>query len=89
MRRLVPSLVALAVLAAPLPAAAASCGELWYTRNAIYKSAGYCFKTARAIAAFGNAGCIYDAMGAVPLSRQQQATIGTIVQQERYQGCAP
>ncbi|HRY02252.1 MAG TPA: YARHG domain-containing protein, partial [Beijerinckiaceae bacterium] len=35
----------LLVGASVLPAYAQSCGELWYERNAIYKDAGYCFKT--------------------------------------------
>lgn len=82
-----PAIVALA-LALPLPAVAATCGELWYARNAVYKQAGYCFKTARAIRAFGNAGCIYDYEGAIPLSQQQRAYIANIVRQERYQGCS-
>jgi YARHG domain len=28
-------------------------------RNWIYKENGYCFKTPKAIKAFGNAGCLY------------------------------
>ena len=39
-------------------AQAQSCGELWYERNSIYKAAGYCSRTQRAISAFGNAGCV-------------------------------
>jgi len=48
-------------------AQAQSCGELWYRRNSIYRGAGYCFKTARAIRAFGNAGCSYDSEYSLPL----------------------
>jgi hypothetical protein len=33
-----------------------SCGELWHARNRIYARNGYCFKTPRAIAVFGE-GC--------------------------------
>lgn len=80
-------LAGLALALAPLPVQAASCGQLWYARNQIYKEAGYCFKTARAIQAFGNGGCQYDNMGAVPLGPGQRAAIADIVRQERYQGC--
>jgi len=31
-----------------------SCGQLWYARNAIYASKGYCFQTAAAQQAFPN-----------------------------------
>lgn len=77
--------------AAPLFAAsdaqAQSCGELWYQRNSIYKAAGYCFKTARAIRTFGNAGCGYDSEYALPLSPDQRGTIARIVRAERELGC--
>ena len=86
MKRFGLSVIAVALVAAT-PAAAASCGELWYARNAVYKQAGYCFKTARAIRAFGNAGCVYDYEGAVPLTQQQRAYVANIVRQEQYQGC--
>jgi len=35
------------------PARADACDRLWYERNSIYADAGYCFKTPRALAAFG------------------------------------
>ncbi len=34
---------------------AQSCYDLWVQRNSVYKEAGYCFKTPRAIRYFGNA----------------------------------
>ncbi len=68
-------------------AAAQSCEDLWYQRNSIYKAAGYCFKTSRAIATFGNAGCLYDVEAALPLSPRARARIDSIVRQERYLGC--
>ena len=68
-------------------AAAQSCGDLWYRRNSIYKEAGYCFKTARAIQTFGNAGCAYDSEYALPLSPGQRAAINGIVRAERNLGC--
>ena len=53
------ALVSLMACAIPVVTAseaqAQSCGELWYRRNSLYKQAGYCFKTARAIRTFGNA----------------------------------
>jgi len=61
--------------------------QLWYQRNSIYKAAGYCFKTARAIRTFGNAGCMYDSEYSLPLSYNQRATINRIVQAERDLGC--
>ena len=66
---------------------AATCQQLWVERNSIYKSAGYCFKTPRAIARFGNAGCLHDSEGDVPLSAAQRRHIGSIVAEERAQGC--
>lgn len=68
-------------------AAQASCSSLWRERNSIYKDAGYCFKTARAIRAFGNAGCSYDDINDVPLSARQRALLRDIVAQERRTGC--
>ncbi|MCJ2031983.1 YARHG domain-containing protein [Methylobacterium sp. J-043] len=68
--------------------AAFPCDELWGERNAIYKDAGYCFRTERAIRAFGNSGCKYDALADVPLSARQRADIADIQRQERENGCA-
>jgi hypothetical protein len=68
-------------------ATAQSCDRLWYERNSTYKSAGYCFKTARAIATFGNAGCIYDSEYRLPLSPGQRERIAWIVRMEREFGC--
>jgi hypothetical protein len=70
------------------PAAwAQSCGDLWYERNSIYKDAGYCFKTTRAIRAFGNAGCQYDSEYDVPLSAGARRRIADIKRMERDFGC--
>jgi hypothetical protein len=68
-------------------AVAQSCDQLWYERNSIYKQEGYCFKTQRAIAAFGNAGCMYDVENQVPLSPGERARIAAIVQVEQQYGC--
>lgn len=92
MRSPVP-LVAATILATGLavasPAAAQSCGDLWYQRNAIYKAAGYCFRTPRGIRAFGNAGCQYDDEADVPLSARQRGEVAEIRATERGLGCAP
>ncbi|WP_232631125.1 YARHG domain-containing protein [Methylobacterium sp. Leaf118] len=86
MRRLA---LLLALFSVTTPAAAAfPCDELWGERNAIYKDAGYCFRTERAIRAFGNAGCKYDDLADVPLSARQRATVADIQRQERENGCA-
>jgi hypothetical protein len=74
------------ILAAP-PAQAKSCEDLWYRRNNLYKQAGYCFRTARAIRTFGNAGCQYDSEADVPLSARQRAIVARIAQEERDLGC--
>jgi hypothetical protein len=63
------------------------CSRLWVERNSIYKANGYCFKTARAISYFGNAGCLYDSEAALPLSRADRARIASIQGQERSLGC--
>lgn len=49
-----------------------SCDNLWQIRNQIFKSAGLCFKTPRAIAQFGNAGCLFDEEPLVPLNDYQR-----------------
>ena len=68
-------------------ASAQSCQDLWVERNSYYKDAGYCFKTARAISYFGNAGCRYDDEASVPLSRRIRARIAEISRLERRFGC--
>jgi hypothetical protein len=70
-------------------ASAAGCEEAWYQRNLVYKQAGYCFRTPRAIAAFGNAGCAYDAIEDVPLSARQRATVAELRAYERENACPP
>lgn len=85
------SLTIIAFLAwATLPAPALaqqSCDELWYARNEIYKAQGYCFRTQRAIAAFGNAGCQYDNAEELPLSNAQRRMIADIQREERARRC--
>lgn len=79
-----------AVLLTPIFAAVANadtCGALSFRRNAIYKDAGYCFKTAAQIRVFGNAGCQFDDQADVPLSARQRAEVAAIVREERDSGC--
>lgn len=64
-----------------------SCAELFARRNGIYKDAGLCFHTARAIRMFGNAGCSFDNAADVPLSHYQRAVIAAINREERERGC--
>jgi hypothetical protein len=79
--------LAAAALAASMSLASAqTCESLWYQRNAAYKAAGYCFKTERGRAAFGNRGCAYG-QSTVPLSDRQRARIAAIRRLERRLGC--
>ncbi|QCI64958.1 YARHG domain-containing protein [Phreatobacter stygius] len=64
-----------------------SCRDLWVERNQIYKDAGYCFRTPRAISYFGNGGCSYDRQADVPLSQTQRRIIADVTRAERYMGC--
>lgn len=91
MRRLCLLLFAVALLAAgtakPAFADPQACAELWTERNEIYKAQGYCFRTKRAIAAFGNAGCQYDNVEDLPLSANDHRAIADILRQERALRC--
>jgi len=64
-----------------------SCQILWEVRNTIYKENGYCFHTQKAIEAFGNAGCLYDDAGAVPLNAAERANVAAIKKAEAKKGC--
>lgn len=82
--------VAIVLMSALFPTASLAafpCDELWAERNAVYKDAGYCFKTPRAIRAFGNAGCRYDEIADLPLSARDRAKVAEIVEQERQNRC--
>jgi hypothetical protein len=79
--------LSLAVSLATPAFAAFPCDEFWGERNAIYKDAGYCFQTPRAIRAFGNADCKYDNITDVPLSARNRSDIGEITRQERANNC--
>jgi len=68
-------------------ASAQSCSALWHQRNSIFKDAGYCFKTPRAISTFGNAGRSFDSEYDLPLSSRDRATVNRIKGLERQKGC--
>ena len=65
----------------------ASCQVLWEVRNIIFKERGYCFNTAKAVKAFGNAGCLYDHVASVPRNDFERANIGAVLQAESSKGC--
>lgn len=71
----------------PVMAQGQVCFELWVERNSVYKRNGYCFKTSRAIAYFGNAGCQYDREADVPLSAAERRAVARIRAEERALGC--
>jgi hypothetical protein len=64
-----------------------TCDQLWFGRNSIFKEAGYCFKTPRAIAALGNAGCQYDDINNVRLSADNDALAEQIKHAELIKAC--
>jgi hypothetical protein len=68
---------------------ARTCDELWYQRNAILWSAGYCFHEPRAVRVFGNAACGYDRAYEVPLTGQDSQLIALLELVESAKGCAP
>ena len=87
MLRLSLSCISLWLLTAPA-LAQSLCDELWGERNAIYFDAGYCFKTARGIKAFGNnVDCKYDDIADVPLTARNRSDIAQIQAQERQRNC--
>jgi YARHG domain len=83
---LLPTLVVLAV-PTRIMAGEPSCDALWQQRNSIYKSGGFCFKTQKAIAAFGNSGCTYDDIRDVPLSDRDRQAVDQISRLEARMRC--
>jgi hypothetical protein len=61
------------------------CDSLWYLRNQIFDEAGYCFKTERAIYAFGNEGCASSSYSI--LNRYERANVSMIKSIEAAKGC--
>lgn len=66
---------------------ASSCEQLWYRRNDILKTAGYCFRTPRAVRIFGNAGCRHNSLSDLILSDRDRHAVNSIQQIERVKGC--
>ena len=64
-----------------------SCDALWVRGNSIFKTSGYCFKTPRAIAQFGNTGCAFIEMDRVPLSEADRVLVNQIKSFEQSHGC--
>lgn len=63
------------------------CRDLWTMRNQLFKKNGYCFQTAKAIAQFGNEGCRYHSMSAVPLSAEDRLILRDIKRSQARQHC--
>jgi hypothetical protein len=64
-----------------------SCEELWYQRNAILWSAGYCFRESRAVRVFGNAACAYDRVYEVPLTGEDSRLVSLLELTQSAKGC--
>lgn len=75
------------VFIAPQQVKNRSCEDLWILRNSIWKDARYCFKTKRAITAFGNEGCAFADQSAVPLNEYQRRNAETLLSVETEKGC--
>ncbi|MFN3746986.1 MAG: YARHG domain-containing protein [Hyphomicrobiaceae bacterium] len=75
-----------AYLAAP-PPIGPSCDFLWEMRNGIFAEHGYCFRTARGKAIFGNEGCRYYDQQSVPLNWIEWDNVATIRRAERLKSC--
>lgn len=66
----------------------ASCDALWYERNAIWASYGYCFTSARGVQTFGTQGCFRNQDQArAAMSPGHRATVDRLLAQEQTQGC--
>lgn len=64
-----------------------TCEFLYTMRNAIYAQHHYCFQTPRAIAAFGNQGCVTSNANALGLNAVELGNAATILQAEHAMGC--
>lgn len=61
------------------------CDSLWYFRNQIFSEAGYCFKTDRAIATFGNDGCVSGSYSI--LNKYERANVNMLRSIEAAKSC--
>jgi hypothetical protein len=64
-----------------------SCDELWYQRNAILWSSGYCFHEPRAVRVFRNAACGYRRVYEVPLTSRDSQLLNLLEMVESAKGC--
>ncbi len=70
------------------PAAVTSCDDLWYRRNVIWHSHGYCFTTARARQTFDTSSCFRDQAAArAAMSPANRAAVDALQARERELGC--
>lgn len=64
-----------------------NCDFLYTMRNAIYRQHGYCFKTPKAIATFGNDGCSVDNANNLGLNAFERDNAALIARAESIKGC--
>ena len=64
-----------------------NCDFLYTMRNEIYRAHGYCFKTAKAIATFGNDGCTTGNADKLGLSAVERGNASVIAKAETIKGC--
>lgn len=70
------------------PSGAESCNDLWFRRNAIWHSYGYCFTTARARQVFDTSSCFRDQRAAqAAMSPASRAEVDSLQARERALGC--
>lgn len=63
------------------------CEQLRDVRNWIFKARGYCFKTPKAVADYGNEGCVYDDEAMVPKNDYERDNLIAIARLEAERGC--
>lgn len=78
-------LMAAAIAAAPAPAWAEICEDLWFTRNLTMHRAGYCFGSTLGQRLFSNQGCVGKS---ITLDPATAAFVAKIQRREKELGCA-
>lgn len=76
--------VTASLVALPSAAMAASCYDLWYARNAIFDSEGYCFQTDLGMETFDNDDCWTSKPH---LTKKEQKLVAQIQAQEKAKHC--
>lgn len=65
-----------------------TCDQLWFARNQVFHDHGYCFSSARGMAAFSNASCDPKITGSdIPLTSIERDLVFRIQARERQLGC--